>query len=113
MNLLEEARRERSARQLVLAVYGLQLGAFILPVVAPVLGVIINHLKLADVHGLVYESHFRWQIRTFWWTLVWSLLGGVLVQMGPIGALVLAGVFLWYLYRIVRGFIAWSEERPV
>lgn len=113
MSLLDDARRERSARRLTLAVYGLQLGTFVIPVIPPVIGALINHLKIRDTRGLVYESHFRWQIRTFWWSLLWSLVGGILVQMGPIGALMLIAVFLWYLYRIVRGFIAWSEERPM
>lgn len=113
MNIVEESRRERGARTLTVVVYGLQLGTFVIPLVPAVIGAIINHVKLRDFRGLVYESHFRWQLRTFWWTLFWSVVGGVLIQMGPIGALILIAVFLWYLYRIVRGFIAWAEERPM
>ncbi len=113
MSVLEESRRERSARTLTVVVYGLQLGILIIPLLPAIVGAVINHVKLRDCRGLVYESHFRWQIRTFWWGVFWFMVGLTLLQMGPIGALVLIGLFLWYLYRIVRGFIAWSEERPV
>lgn len=113
MGVLDESQRQRSARTLTVVVYGLQLGVFVLPLIPALIGVLINHIKLRDVRGLVYESHFRWQIRTFWWALLWSLVGSVLIQMGPLGGLILIAVFIWYLYRIVRGFIAWSEERPI
>ena len=113
MSVLDAARRERSARTLTVVVYGLQLGVFVIPLLPAIIGAVISHCKLREAKGLVYESHFRWQIRTFWWTLFWLLVGLTLVQMGPIGALVLIGLFLWYLYRIVRGFVAWAEERTV
>ncbi len=113
MSVIEESRRERSARLLTVVVYGLQLGTFIIPVIPPLIGVIINHVKLRDCRGMIYESHFRWQIRTFWWTVLWTLIGSALIQMGPLGGLILIGLFIWYLYRIVRGFIAWTEERPM
>jgi len=112
MSVLEESRRERTARLLTVTVYVLQLGMFVLPF-TPLIGAIINHVKIRECRGLVYESHFRWQIRTFWWSFLWTVIGLVFVQMGPIGVLILAGVFIWYLYRVVRGFIGWAEERPM
>lgn len=100
------------ARNLTLAVYILQAAGLIVAF-TPIIAVIINHLKLGDVRGTVYESHFRWQIRTFWWGLFWVIAGSLLVPVMGIGFAVLTGATIWFLYRIVRGFLNWNDQRPM
>jgi uncharacterized membrane protein len=93
------------------AVYALQALGF-LTLITPLVGVIIDYVKLDDSRGSVYEAHYRWQIRTFWWTLLWSLLGA-LTWVVFIGMAILFLLPIWYIYRIVKGWLRLSEGRPV
>ena len=82
------------------------------------IGVILNYVKRSEVRGTWLESHFRWQIRTFWFGLLWAslcmlfLIGtlgiGILVVWLPLGILT-----LWFIYRIVRGWLALADKRPM
>jgi uncharacterized membrane protein len=74
---------------------------------------VINYVKRDDARGTVYESHFDWQIRTFWWGLLWTLVGTVLVFALGLGLIVLGVVYVWLIYRIVKGFLKLTEGRPV
>jgi len=81
-----------------------------------ILAVILNYAKRADVRDTFLESHFRWQIRTFWFALLWVVLA-VLIALTIIGiplawlAVVVTGV--WVLYRIGRGWLALNDGRMV
>ena len=83
-----------------------------------IIAVIINYVKRGDVRGTWLETHFRWQIRTFWFGVLWVALCGlfVLLTIG-FGLLVvwipLGFVALWFIYRIVRGWTALSSGRPM
>ena len=83
-----------------------------------IIAVILNYVKRGDVRGTWLESHFRWQIRTFWFGLLWVSICiafvvltfglGILVAWLPI---LLTG--LWFIYRIVRGWMALGDRRPM
>jgi uncharacterized membrane protein len=82
------------------------------------IAVILNYVKRNEAHSTWLESHFRWQIRTFWYGLLWVglCLLFVVLTLG-IGLLIawlpLAIVGLWFVYRIVRGWLALREGRPM
>ena len=82
------------------------------------IAVILNYVKRGDARGTWLESHFRWQIRTFWFGLLWVSLCVIfiIVTLG-LGLLVawipLVGVGLWFIYRIVRGWLALAGRRPM
>ena len=82
------------------------------------IAVVLNYAKRSDVRGTWLESHFRWQIRTFWYGLLWvSLcLFFVFVTFG-IGIIVawlpLVIVSLWFIYRIARGWLALRDRRTM
>lgn len=83
-----------------------------------IVAVVLNYLKRGDVRGTWLESHFRWQIRTFWFGLLWVGLCGLFVTLTlGIGLLVawipLAGVTVWFIYRIARGWMALNDGRPM
>ena len=81
-----------------------------------ILAVILNYAKRNAVRGTYLESHFRWQIRTFWFALAWVLLAIVLVVtiVGiPIAWLIIIVTGVWVLYRIVRGWLALNDEREI
>ena len=75
-------------------------------------GVIVNYVKIDDVRGTWLESHFRWQIRTFWWGLLWTVLGAVLSLIG-VGYLILLAAAIWVLYRIIKGWLRLEEGKPM
>src|SRR2546427_12131332 len=83
-----------------------------------IIAVILNYVKRSEVRGTWLETHFRWQIRTFWFGLLWVTLCGLFIvaTLGiaifiawiPIGV-----VGLWFIYRILRGWLALNERRPM
>jgi uncharacterized membrane protein len=103
--------RERSLKRVTLLVYGLQAASFLL-VITSIAAIIINYLKLDDVRGTWLESHFRWQMRTFWYALLWIVIG-TLTSFILIGYLVLMVNFIWVIYRIARGMLALFDRRPL
>lgn len=83
-----------------------------------IIAVILNYVKRDDARGTWLDSHFRWQIRTFWFGLLWvticvlfviMTLGiGILIAWLPLGI-----ITIWFIYRIVRGWIALNARRPM
>ena len=83
-----------------------------------IIAVILNYVKRRDTRGTWLESHFRWQIRTFWYGLLWVGLCSlfVLITFGigiVIAWLPLPIVSLWFVYRIVRGWVALRDGREM
>jgi len=102
--MIFDEERQAELKKYAFAVYILQGLFFILPI-TPVVGVVINYLKDDEVRGSWLESHFRWQKNTFWFGLLWTVLGAISVPLLGIGYLVLGGVTFWLIYRIARGWI--------
>ncbi|MFM9879698.1 MAG: DUF4870 family protein [Burkholderiaceae bacterium] len=98
-------------RQMTLISYLLNAAGFLLGVTWFV-AVVLCYIKRDDARGTLYESHLTWQIRTFWWGLVWALAGSATLLLG-VGFAVLGIVYLWVIYRVVKGFIYWSDEKPM
>ncbi|WP_419609388.1 DUF4870 family protein, partial [Thiolapillus sp.] len=74
--------------------------------------IIINYVKRADVKGTIAESHFRWQIRTFWFSLLWVVVGAATAVVA-VGYFILIGVGIWNIYRIVVGWFKLSDGKPM
>ena len=95
------------------------VGAFIFGLPS-IVAVIMNYARQADARGTFLESHFSWQIRTFWFALLWVFvilalsLPLMLVAIGfltlPAGYVLLG---IWVIYRIIRGWLALGDRRPV
>ena len=110
-------------------VYGLHTVAIVLAIVgsATVIGgflgsmpsiiaVIINYLKRGSARGSWAASHYRWQIRTFWFALLWLLIAVLLIVTvvgSPFGMALLLVVTLWLIYRIARGWLRLLDKRPM
>ena len=81
-----------------------------------ILAVILNYARRSAVRGTYLETHFTWQIRTFWWALAWvvfAFLLAVTVIGIPFAFLVVALTGIWVLYRILRGWLALNDGRAV
>ena len=80
------------------------------------IAVIISYLKRGAARRSWAASHFRWQIRTFWFALLWLLLAVLLIVTlvgAPVGLGMLAAVTLWLIYRIARGWLRLSGKQPM
>ena len=81
-----------------------------------IVAVIINYVKRGDARGSWAASHYRWQIRTFWFALLWFVIGWVLIftVVGVIvGVPVLIALTLWLVYRIARGWLRLVDRKPM
>jgi uncharacterized membrane protein len=83
-----------------------------------IIAVILNYVKRDDARGTWLESHFRWQIRTFWFGFLWVALCGLFIVMTlGLGILIawlpLGVITVWFIYRIIRGWLALGERRPM
>jgi uncharacterized membrane protein len=103
---------EKNLRKLAMLVYALQAASLFTGSLTLFAGVIINYVRREDVRGSWIESHFRWQTRTFWYSLVWMVIGGVTLIF-LIGWAILLAISIWMIYRIVKGWVYLSENRPM
>ena len=83
-----------------------------------IIAVILNYVKRAEAQGTWLDSHFRWQIRTFWFGVLWVGLCALLVIFTLGIALIvvwipLIAVTIWFVYRIVRGWMRLSARQPM
>ena len=86
----------------------------------PIVAVIMNYVKRSEVRGTYLESHFTWQIRTFWYAVLWSIIGMIvlfvlgLVLIGLVlGPAIFAATGIWVIYRVARGWLALKNGDPV
>ncbi len=103
---------ETSLRRLATIVYALQAASLFTGTLTLFAGVIINYVRWEDVQGSWIESHFRWQTRTFWYSLLWMVIGFVTTII-LIGWAILLAASIWLIYRIIKGWVYLSEHRPM
>ena len=78
-----------------------------------ILAVVLNYIKRGEARGTYLESHFRWQIRTFWFALLWVVVAWLLVftLIGiPLAIAVVSIAGLWVLYRVARGWLRLNDK---
>jgi uncharacterized membrane protein len=83
-----------------------------------IIAVILNYVKRDEARGTWLESHFRWQIRTFWFGLLWvSICALFIIMTLGIGIIIawlpLTFITIWFIYRVVRGWLALRDRRPM
>ncbi len=111
MNETLDASRAQQLRTVTLAVYILQAVGFFVGITF-VVGAVVNYVKRDDVRGTIFESHFRWQLRTFWFGLLWSVIG-VVTWIVLVGWVVLAVNAIWVIYRVVKGLLDLYDGKPM
>jgi uncharacterized membrane protein len=104
-------RSLESEKSLTMVIYALYAASFVVGITA-IVAIIINYVKKDDVVGTWLESHFRWQIRTFWFALLWCVIG-VPLSFVVIGIPILFAAGIWVIYRIVKGWLRLSENKPM
>jgi len=107
----------RSARTLVWWLYLFHSASFLFSLGAlSWLPLIVNYIKRGETAGTFVYTHHSWQIRSFWWYVFWLVIGGILfltVVGIPLAWLVWGAAWLWKAYRLVRGMLDLSANKPM
>lgn len=83
-----------------------------------IVAVVICYVKRDDAAGTWVASHFTWLIRTFWWSLLWDAIGVLLLMVTlflayPIAWVIWVATAIWVIYRVIRGFLLFSDRSPI
>lgn len=101
-------------RLLTHLLYGLHTLSWFSAGMFSVIAMVINLVKRPSLPDIFFRSHYRWQARTFWFTLLWlGLSSPLFLLLWVPGAAAWFVIGLWYLYRFVRGWWAFVENRPM
>lgn len=120
-----------SNRTLTLILYVLYIIAIFSGGLLAIVALVINYIKRDDVRGSIVESHFTWQIRTFWWYLIWNIIAFVpflflfftgenvdvfadVALIATTFCLLVVGIsWLWIVYRAILGMIRLNDHQPM
>lgn len=111
MQKLFLTEREQSAKTFTAIIYALYAASFFVAITC-IVAIVLNYIKREDMQGTFLQSHFRWQIRTFWFALLWGILGGITTFI-LIGWAVLFANSVWVIYRLAKGWLRLNENRPM
>jgi uncharacterized membrane protein len=100
-----------SEKNLTMVIYALYAASFVIGITA-IVAIVMNYVKQDDVAGTWLASHYRWQIRTFWFALLWCVIGIPLCFVA-VGIPILIANGIWVIYRIVKGWLRLSENKPM
>lgn len=118
-------------KSLTFVLYLLYIFAIFTAGILAIIALIINYIKRSDVQGSIYESHFTWQIRTFWWYLFWNILAfipfmflfftgdnpdlfaGTALATTSFCFIVMGVAWIWIVYRAIFGLFRWRENKPM
>ncbi len=106
-----EADKLASLKTLTTVIYGLYALSLVFGVTA-IIAIVLNYIKKDEARGTWLDSHFTWQIRTFWWGVVWFVLGG-LTWIILIGWVVWGVAYVWFIYRIAKGWLNLNDNKPM
>ncbi len=119
-----------STTLIIYGLYGLAaviaLAAHGFPPIAPlggimgIVAIIMAHVKRGDAAGTWLASHYRWLIRTFWFSVLWGVLGGIvfvvlfIILVGIVVAYAIwIATTIWVLYRLIKGYLLFKDSQPV
>lgn len=109
---IEHQTANKSLKENAMIVYGCLLAGWLLGGTTAIVGIILNHATKEKVIGTIYESHYKYQMRTFYFGLLWMIIG-------LIGTFVLIGYFIllansvWITYRAINGFIKLNDGQTI
>lgn len=128
MNNYSDSNNSKSLTLILYILY--MIGIFSAGILA-IVALVINYVKLDSVRGTIYESHFRWQIRTFWWYLIWNIIAfipflflffttnnanafaGVAIGATVFCIAIVGLSWIWILYRAIRGLMALNDHKAL
>jgi uncharacterized membrane protein len=117
-NFADFAAKTSGDRTVMHVLYGLHTVAWASLGTLAVIALIINYIKRSDENDPLYAQHHNYMISTFWWTLIWmipaslvALLMSITLILLPLAWLPFSVVGLWYLYRCIKGWLRFNDNR--
>lgn len=98
-------------RTTAIVVYALYIASLIVGITL-VVGVIMAYIKRNDMGGTIYYNHMQYLIKTFWYSLLGFVIGWLAFALA-VGGIILVLVSVWFIYRVVAGFIKLYDGKPV
>jgi uncharacterized membrane protein len=111
METIDVDEKTKANRTITTVIYGLYAASLIFGITA-IVAIVLNYIRKEDVAGTLFESHFRWQIRTFWFSLLWGAIGAITFLI-VIGMFILFADAVWFIYRIAKGWLNLTENKPM
>ena len=93
-------------------IYGLMAAGYVTGGLGTLAAIILNYIKLDEVKGTPLEGHFRWQMRTFWWGMLWAVLS-MLLMFVLVGFFTIFVVIVWHIYRIAKGWMRLNDGKQM
>ncbi len=108
--------RLQALKKVATIIYALQAGGFLFFYLPHIAAAVMIYQKKDDAKGTVLESHFRWQLRTFWFGLVWAVIGFILMitivgMVVGVPIMVINGI--WIIYRVVKGWLRLNDGKEM
>lgn len=100
-----------SLKTLTTVIYALYAFSLFIGITA-IVAIVLNYIKREEAQGTWLESHFRWQIGTFWWGLLWMIVGAIAWVL-LLGWLVWGVAGIWFIYRIAKGWLNLNDNKPM
>lgn len=111
VEVIVRTKNDDSNKTIATIVYALQAASFLVGITF-IVAVVLNYVKKSEVAGTWLESHFKWQIRTFWYGLLWFVIG-VATFFLFVGYFVLCANAIWVIYRIVKGWLRLNDGKQM
>lgn len=97
-------------------VYALQAGGFLFAYIPHIVAAVVIYQKKDEAAGTWLESHFKWQLRTFWYGLLWAAIGFIFV-ITIVGTVVGVPIMIvnavWIIYRVVKGWLRQNDGKQM
>ena len=112
--VMELESKTQTDRTVMHVLYGLHTLAWFSAGMFAVIALIINYIRRADETDPLYIAHHSYMIQTFWWTMLWLLvLSPLWLLLVMPGVIAYGLVWLWYLYRCIKGWMRFTSQRLV
>jgi uncharacterized membrane protein len=117
---------DQNGRNLTFVLYAFYIAAIFSAGILAIVALFINYLKYDSVRGTLLESHFKWQLRSFWWYLLWNIAALLCASsliliyhsawwasMPVIALSIVVVAWIWHVYRCIKGLIYLTENRAM
>ena len=108
---MPDTEEMESLKRITMVLYALYAFSYFAGITA-IIAIMINYIKREEVAGTWLESHFRWQMRTFWFGMLWGAIG-LLTTFMLVGFVILFANCIWVLYRVIKGWLYFNDNKPM
>lgn len=108
--------RLQALKKVATIVYALQAGGFLFFYLPHIAAAIVIYQKREDAKGTLLDSHFRWQLKTFWFGLAWAILGFILtitIVGSVVGIPIMVVNGIWIIYRVIKGWLRLNDGKEM